>query len=327
MYKIWYKVFFISIIAGMLGCGSQNNTAISTTDTVDHTTLSKPLDIAVNSQSNELFVSNNLKHSILVFKRTANGNALPSRVISGSNTTISWPDNLILNPALNEIIVSSGMNNEILGFPLSSDGDVNPSWHQFLTHTEDVVGFDISVDKNVLVVFDGITGSLVSYPLTGTGKLDYYHRLTVSAFYDKGSIMDMAIDNVNKNIYILLERALAVYPLGFTEATEPLWTMTSVDISSGSKMAIDNVNNEIAIVNHAGNNIVFFPLTGNGDLNALRRISGTNTLLNKPEGIAIDTVNNEIFLTNTGNNSITVYSRTANDNTAPLRIIKGPTKN
>jgi 6-phosphogluconolactonase (cycloisomerase 2 family) len=330
MCKKWYKVFLILLMSGIFGCGTHNDSSSSAaSDTVDHTTLSTPADIVVDSKANEILIANKSGDSIVVFNRTANGDAYPKRVIKGSNTTIRWPNNLVINPVTEEIIVANDLSNQVLAFPLSSDNDVSPSWHQYLDvgmWEADVIGVDINVEKNVLVVFDSITGSLASYPLTGTGELNYYHRLTVSAFYDKGPITDIAIDKGNNNIYVLFERAIAVYPLDFTKTTEPLRTITSVDISSGRSIVIDNINDEIAITNHNGDNIVFFPLSAAGDMDAIRKISGAKTLLNIPCGIAIDPVNNEVFVTNINSNSITIYERTANGNVAPLRVIKGPDK-
>ncbi len=126
MYRIWYKVFIISIIAGMVGCGSQNNTAISATDTVDHTTLSKPPDIAINIQSNELFVSNNLKHSILVFKSTDNGNALPARVMSGTNTLLNKPVEIAMDKVDDEVYITNTGNNSITVYSRTANGNTAP---------------------------------------------------------------------------------------------------------------------------------------------------------------------------------------------------------
>ncbi len=330
MYKKMSKLFLILFLLDNIGCGTQNNTASSSQDSVDHTTLSKPLDVAVDPVANEIFIANNMDNSIVVFERIVQGNAPPKRIIKGSNTTIHWPSDLVLDPIHHEVIVANHLSNVILGFSLTSNADVSPSWHQFLysgIFSVDTVGFDINLEKNVFVALDNTLDTLVSYPLTGTGALNYEHKLVISAFYDKGPVEDIAIDKVNKNIFVLFDRAIAVYPLDFIETTLPLRTMTSRDISSGAKIAIDTMNEEIAVTNQNGNNIAFLSLSASGDVNAIRKISGAATRLDNPYGIDIDPVNNEVFVTNTNNDSVTVYSRTGDGNIAPLRIIKGPDNN
>ncbi len=330
MYKKLSKLFLILVLLDNLGCGTQNTTASSSRDRVDHTTLSEPLDVAVDPVANEIFVANNMDNSLVVFGRTAQGNASPKRIIKGSNTTIHWPSDIVLDPVHQEVIVANHLSNVILGFSLTSNANISPLWHQFLNSgifSVDTGGFDISLENNVIVALDNTLGTLVTYPLTGTGTLNYDHKLIISAFYDKGYVEDIAIDNVNKNIFVLFDRAIAVYPLDFIETTLPSRKITSIDISSGAKIAIDTINDEIAVTNQNGNNIVFLPLSASGDVNAIRKISGTATLLNNPYGIDIDTINNEVFVTNINNDSVTIYARTDDGNIAPLRIIKGPDSN
>ncbi len=330
MFKKWINLFIVLFLVHSMGCGAQNNTASSSMDSVDRTTLSKPLDVAVDPIANEIFIANNMDNSLVAFERTDQGNATPKRIIKGSTTTINWPFDVVLDPVHHEVIVANQLSNVLLGFSMTSNADVSPLWHQFLysdIFSVDTGGFGISLEKNLLVVLDTIIDTLVAYPLTGTGTLNYEHKLVITAFYDKGRAADIAIDNVNKNIFVLFSRAIAVYPLDFIETTQPLRTITSIDISSGAKIAIDTINDEIAITNQDGNSIIFLPLSASGDVHAIRKIAGAATLLNKPFGVAIDPINNEVFVTNINNNSVTVYSRTDDGNTSPLRIIKGPDSN
>jgi len=107
-------------------------------------------------------------------------------------------------------------------------------------------------------------------------------------------------------------------------------------------LALDTVNDEVAVTHQKRNRISIFARTTNTDTNPAattnRTISGSRTGLADPHGVFIDTTVNEIYVVNAGEAvavvgglpagstalpSITVYARTANGNVAPLRTIQG----
>jgi DNA-binding beta-propeller fold protein YncE len=87
-------------------------------------------------------------------------------------------------------------------------------------------------------------------------------------------------------------------------------------------LAVDTVNNEIAIANNGDNSILIFRRSDKGDVQPIRMIKGRLTNIDRPMGIAIDARNNELWVANNGNHSAVVFGRTANGNIAPKRVIR-----
>src|SRR5262249_42926541 len=71
-----------------------------------------------------IFVANNGDNSVLVFKRTANGNAQPDRVIRGAATGIKGPMGVAI--AKDEIWVANFGDHTALVFPRMAAGNVRP---------------------------------------------------------------------------------------------------------------------------------------------------------------------------------------------------------
>ena len=88
----------------------------------------------------------------------------------------------------------------------------------------------------------------------------------------------------------------------------------------GSRLAIDTVHREIFSFGRGG--IQVFPMDGNGDIEPLRVITGSNTM-RPSESIAVDPINNLIAATGE-DNSIVIFNRTDNGNVKPRNVIQGP---
>jgi DNA-binding beta-propeller fold protein YncE len=87
-------------------------------------------------------------------------------------------------------------------------------------------------------------------------------------------------------------------------------------------LAVDTVNNEIAIANNGDNSILIFRRSDEGDVQPVRVIKGKLTNIDRPMGIAIDARNNELWVANSGSHSAVVFGRTAKGNIAPKRVIR-----
>ena len=90
------------------------------------------------------------------------------------------------------------------------------------------------------------------------------------------------------------------------------------------RLAIDAVHNEIFVPE--GDQVLVFPLLGNGNVAPIRVLKGPDTLLGA-SSVAVDPIHN--LLTVAGGNrqegtGILIFDRMANGNTKPLRVIRGP---
>ena len=90
------------------------------------------------------------------------------------------------------------------------------------------------------------------------------------------------------------------------------------------RLAIDPMHNEIFVPE--GDQVLVFPLLGNGNVAPIRVLKGPDTLLGA-SSVAVDPIHN--LLTVAGGNrqegtGILIFDRMANGNTKPVRVIRGP---
>ena len=124
-----------------------------------------------------------------------------------------------------------------------------------------------------------------------------------------------------------LNNSITVYSRTASGDTAPIRTLSgaATGLSGPQALAVDTVNNELAVVNE-GPFPFFFPLssitvytrTVSGNTAPIRTLSGSATALASPFGVVVDTVNNELVVANLSD-GITVYTRTASGNTPPIR--------
>ncbi len=94
----------------------------------DRTQLNWPGNMTVNQETGDLYVANDMDHSILVFTGldTADGNVGPTRVIKGDRTKLVHPTGLAVDTVNQELWVSNLGNASGVAFPLEANGNVAP---------------------------------------------------------------------------------------------------------------------------------------------------------------------------------------------------------
>jgi len=102
---------------------------------------------------------------------------------------------------------------------------------------------------------------------------------------------------------------------------------TGAQAGGVDRLDVDPVHDEIVIP--AGDRILVFPRTGNGDVSPLRVIQGPATTLHRAQAIAVDPVHNVIVAgTNrqykNGYGALLIFNRTDTGNAKPRGIILGP---
>ena len=94
----------------------------------EQTQLNWPGAMALDPATGELYVANDVNHSILVFSGIAfiNGNVPPTRVIKGDRTGLMNPTGLFIDAMHQELWVSNLGNASATVYPLKASGDVAP---------------------------------------------------------------------------------------------------------------------------------------------------------------------------------------------------------
>ena len=82
--------------------------------------------MALDVESGDLFVANDVGGSILVFKETDQGDVAPARVIQGPKTGLNHPIGISIDAKNREVWVANMGNASASAFPLSAEGDVAP---------------------------------------------------------------------------------------------------------------------------------------------------------------------------------------------------------
>ena len=90
------------------------------------TNLNWPMQIAVDEERGELYVANDMDHSIVVFKTTDGGDVAPTRIIKGPRTNVKNPTGVALDLKNKELWVASMGNHSATVFPMTANGNVAP---------------------------------------------------------------------------------------------------------------------------------------------------------------------------------------------------------
>ena len=94
----------------------------------DRTQMNWPGNMALNPDNGDLYVANDVEHSILVFTGLAyvRGNVPPTRVIKGDQTALIYPTGVAIDTTNQELWVSNLGNASATAYPLMADGNVEP---------------------------------------------------------------------------------------------------------------------------------------------------------------------------------------------------------
>jgi DNA-binding beta-propeller fold protein YncE len=90
------------------------------------TQLDWPSQMAFDAETGEIFVANDMGHSVLVFKSTDSGNVAPTRVIKGDRTGLVNPLGIAVDKKNNELWVVDMGTSSASVFPLKATGNVAP---------------------------------------------------------------------------------------------------------------------------------------------------------------------------------------------------------
>ena len=82
--------------------------------------------MTIDTDSGDIYVANDIGHSVLVFKGTDQGNVAPARVIKGDRTGILNPSGIFVDSKHKELWVSNFGNHSAVVYPLNANGNVVP---------------------------------------------------------------------------------------------------------------------------------------------------------------------------------------------------------
>jgi DNA-binding beta-propeller fold protein YncE len=94
----------------------------------DRTQLNWPANMAVDQQTGDLYVANDVGHSVLVFSgmNYVRGNVPPTRMIKGDRTNLLYPTGVFVDRQNQELWVSNLGNGSANVYRLNANGNVEP---------------------------------------------------------------------------------------------------------------------------------------------------------------------------------------------------------
>jgi DNA-binding beta-propeller fold protein YncE len=258
--------------------------------------------VAIDPATGDYFaVNNDTEDRIAVFSRSADGNALPLRVLYTPHQAYG----LSLDAQHRELATTVQQLNAVLIYRLQAKGLEAPLRviQGPATHLADPHGVFVDSQHNEIVV-----ANIGNYrPGGGFGAPYAKHFGPLLPSQGK-----------------FLAPSLTFFARDAKGNEAPLRTLQGPDTRLNWPMAIteDVEHGELAVANNGDNSILIFGRTEKGDAKPVRIIRGPHTGLDLPLGVYIDTRHDELWVSNFGNHSATVYPRQAEGDVAPLRIIR-----
>ena len=233
--------------------------------------------------------------------------------------------------AQDELFVTNGGGDSVTVYARTANGNMAPirTISGGATGLSTPRGLAVDTVNNELAVANSLSPpSITVYALTANGNVAPLRTISGAATGLSVNTVGLAVDTVNNEFFVAIgspANSILVFARTANGNVAPLRTISgaATGLNGPYGVAVDIVNNEVAVANLGGNSVTVYARTANGNASPLRTISGAATGLNSPTGLAVDTVNNELVAANNGGNSVTVYARTANGNIAALRTISG----
>ena len=135
------------------------------------TQLNWPAQMALDPDTGDIYVANDIGHSVLVFKETDQGNAAPTRVIKGNRTGLLNPSGVFVDQKHHELWVANFGNSSAVVYPLDANGNVAPIRTIVGGNTRLVFPTGIAVDAGgrTYVANKGSNGNYVSVTVYAAG--------------------------------------------------------------------------------------------------------------------------------------------------------------
>ncbi|HEX9667574.1 MAG TPA: hypothetical protein VGA95_13585 [Thermodesulfobacteriota bacterium] len=332
--EIFVSNFFNNTVTVYGRTDTGNVHPIRTLSIVDSNSAGALLDrgmltnLFLDTENNELFVTN-LNNTILVYRKTDEGEALPLRII-GANTGLLNPKWIFADTKNNEIFVSNFSSRLITTYGLTDEGNVAPL--RTISQGEaDQTGIFVATERNeILVNIFSLPFAITTLRRTDEGNVAALRIIggaNTRLFESEGLYVDLENNEifVTNGADINIPGEITVYRRRDSGDVTPLRIISGQNTELLRPLGIfaDAEHDELFVTNPFDDKILIYRRADDGNVSPIRTIEGPNTRLFAPLGIFVDIEQDEIFVTNAADR-ITVYRRTDEGNATPLRTIEGP---
>jgi hypothetical protein len=301
--------------------------------------------VALNLQTNEVYLQDNNLWSTRIFDRLTNTPAdapfsEPKRIIAGENTHIQFNNGLYVDPKNGDVYaVESDVGDRMIVFGQEQHGNVKPKRELETPHR----AYNLAMDeeKGEMFVSREYPGEIVVYRKMAEGderpvRILQGDRTRLEAPH--GLVVDVRNQLLYVNNWGLADQltlggsgrfnppSITVYALNASGDTPPQRVIQGdrTQLNWPGAMALNSETGELFVANDISHSVLVFAniATASGNVAPARVIKGSRTGLLNPTGVFVDTVHGELWVSNLGNSSAVAFPLSASGDVAPLRTIR-----
>jgi len=315
--------------------------------------------IALDTENNRVIFSDENRHSLLVYDRTAGGSSNeptePAQWVFGPKTQLGFIAGVEVDPKRKEFYtINNDGGDRMVAFAYDDHGDVQPrrtlilphqSWDVALAPKRDEIAITVQ-QSNAISLFKrdahGTDAPIRTIRGLNTGLedphgvyFDEQHNELITANHGNWTQIrpytpyDPLVTDVGEYKSGAFHRASIIVHAADANGDVPaLRTITGDLTGLNWPMGIDAdlTHDEIAVANYGDSSVRIFRRGDNGNVQPVRVLRGASTGIVGPVSVAIDTRNDELWVANYGAHTAVVFPRTASGNVKPKRIIRNAPK-
>jgi len=315
--------------------------------------------IALDTENDRVIFSDENRHSLLVYDRTAggasNGPTEPVQWVFGPKTRLGYIAGVEVDPKRKEFYTVNNDSGDLMTvFSYDDHGNVQPRRALMLPHQSWDVSLAPKRDEIVITVQQSNALSFYTRGATGTSApLRTIRGLATELEDPHGTYFDEAHNEIitaNHGNWTQIRpytpydpivtdvgeyKSGAFHPSAITfHAADangdvpPLRTIEGDVTGLNWPMGIDVdlIHDEIAVANYGDSSVRIFRRGDRGSVQPVRVLRGALTQIVGPVSVAIDTKHDEMWVANYGDHTAVVFPRTASGNVRPKRTIRNAPK-
>jgi len=315
--------------------------------------------IALDTENDRVIFSDENRHSLLVYDRTAGGASNdvtePRQWVFGPKTLLGYIAGVEVDPKRKEFYtVNNDSGDRMTVFSYDDHGNVQPRRQLILPHQSWDVSLAQGRDEIAITVQQSNAISLFKRSATGTAapirtirglatELEDPHGLYFDETHNELIVANhgnwtqirpyspydpLTTDVGEYKSGAFHPSAITVHAADANGDVPPLRTiegdLTGLNWPMG--IDVDLIHDEIAVANYGDSSVRVFRRSGKGNVQPVRVLRGALTQIVGPVSVAIDTKNEELWVANYGDHTAVVFPRTASGNARPKRIIRNAPK-
>ena len=308
--------------------------------------------MAVDGENGIVAMSDENRHGVLIYDRTAGGNSAkltePRGRIIGPSVRLGFVAGVAMNPKRREVYVTNNDGGTLEVFSYDANGDTRPIRSLTVPHQSWGLSLDVAHDELAVTsqqyqgisIYGALDSGVVRPKRTIRGmdtQLEDPHGVFLDVANDEvfaanhGNWTEMRSYAGNQPAFAgeyipghFRPSSIRVYKASANGNVAPIRTIQGdhTQLAWPMGITVDTERKELLIANYGNSSILIFPRSAKGDVAPARVIGGSRTGIVGPVAVSVDEKHDEIWVANYGDHTAVVFDRNASGNVAPKRIIR-----